>query len=174
MPATASPGRPPLTVKQFAWRVAGPRDFVINLVVNSTIPFWLFRGHDAVPLTGWHSVAAVVLPMSFLLGTLTTFFGWFNAIKERRAGLVVPPVVPGTPWAGRAWRAGLAVGLPALAIATAAVLLAARLAPEATVGFWPAVLGIGFLSGVAGLVLHARAVERGGAVGAPAAGADPH
>jgi len=27
----------PMTVKEFAWRVAGPRDFCINLVVNATI-----------------------------------------------------------------------------------------------------------------------------------------
>ena len=67
----------PMTVKEFAWRVAGPRDFFINLVVNATIPFWVFKGMDLVPLTGSHSVASVVLPMSFLLCTLTTFFGWF-------------------------------------------------------------------------------------------------
>ena len=83
----------PMTVKEFAWRVAGPRDFCINLVVNATIPFWVFKGMDLIPLTGAHSVASVVLPMSFLLCTLTTFFGWFNAVKERRAGVVEPALV---------------------------------------------------------------------------------
>ena len=42
----------PMTVKEFAWRVAGPRDFCINLVVNATIPFWVFKGMDLIPLTG--------------------------------------------------------------------------------------------------------------------------
>lgn len=171
MPMIATPfataPRTPMSVRDFAWRVAGPRDFLINLLVNTAIPFLLFRGLDAVPLTGRHSLSAIVVPMSFLLCTLTTFFGWFNAIKERRAGTVVPAVEPGTRWATRAWLAGLAVGLPAVAATTATAVLLGRFAAGVTVGYWPAVLGIGVAAGLAGLFLHARAVERGGAIGVP-------
>jgi len=155
----------PMTVKQFAWRVAGPRDFFINLVINATIPFWVFKGMDLVPLTGSHSVASVVLPMSLLLCTLTTFFGWFNAVKERRAGVVEPALVEGTKWASKAWVNGFTVGVPAFLIAGGLTFGANQLAPDASVGFWTAVLGIGFGAGVLGYVLHSMAIERGGAIG---------
>ena len=155
----------PMTVKEFAWRVAGPRDFCINLVVNATIPFWVFKGMDLIPLTGRHSVASVVLPMSFLLCTLTTFFGWFNAVKERRAGLVEPALVEGTKWAGQAWINGFTVGLPAFLIALGITFGVNQFAPDASVGFWTAVLGIGFGAGVMGYVLHSLAIERGGVIG---------
>ena len=155
----------PMTVKEFAWRVAGPRDFCINLVVNATIPFWVFKGMDLIPLTGSHSVASVVLPMSFLLCTLTTFFGWFNAVKERRAGVVEPALVGGTKWAGQARINGFTVGLPAFLIALGITFGVNQFAPDASVGFWTAVLGIGFGAGVMGYVLHSLAIERGGAIG---------
>lgn len=155
----------PMTVKEFAWRVAGPRDFFINLVVNATIPFWVFKGMDLVPLTGSHSVASVVLPMSFLLCTLTTFFGWFNAVKERRAGVVEPALVEGTKWAGQAWINGFSVGLPAFLIVLGITFGVDQYAPDASVGFWAAVLGIGFGAGVLGYVLHSMAIVRGGAIG---------
>lgn len=159
--------RAPLSVREFAWRIAGTRDFVINLIVNTTIAFWVFRRHDSVPLTGGHSVAAVVLPMSFLLCTLTTFFGWFNAIKERRMGTVVPPIAKGIRWSGRAWRDGLAVGVRGLAVAMGVTFLVNRLIPGATISFWIAVSGIGLCAAVAGFLLHSRAVERGGAFAIP-------
>lgn len=164
MPAksAAQAQRPPRSVHDFAWRLAGPRDFVINLVINTTIPFWIFREHDAVPLTGGHSVASVVLPMSFLLCTLTTFFGWFNAIKERRVGTVVPPVADNIRWSGRAWRDGLTAGTAALAVAAIATLLVNRLMPGVTIGFWIVVWGIGLGAGLTGFLLHSRAVQRGG------------
>lgn len=158
-----------MTVKEFAWRVAGPRDFFINLVVNATIPFWVFKGMDLVPLTGSHSVASVVLPMSFLLCTLTTFFGWFNAVKERRAGVVEPAFIEGTKWAGQAWINGFTVGSPALLIAVGLTFGVNQFAPDVSVGFWTAVLGIGFGAGVLGYVLHSMAIERGGAIGQAAA-----
>jgi hypothetical protein len=157
--------RPPLSVHDFAWRVAGPRDFVINLIVNATVPFWVFRGLDTVPLTGWHSVASVVLPMSFLLCTLTTFFGWFNAIKERRLGTVVPAVAEGILWSGRAWRDGFSVGFPSLGITMLLTYLVHRWMPNATIGFWAAVWGVGLSAAVAGFLLHSRAVVRGGFFG---------
>ncbi len=162
---TAKMPRRTMSIRDFAWRVAGPRDFIINFIINTTIPFWIFQGLDAVPVTGKHSVASILLPMSLLLGTLTTFFGCFNAIKERRAGTVLPPFVAGTPWAGRAWLSGLATGGLALAVTVTVTFLVSRLAPELTVSYWTAVLGIGFTAGLAGFVLHSVAVERGGTIG---------
>ena len=155
----------PMTIKKFAWRVAGPRDSFINFVINATISFWVFKGMDMVPLTGSHSVASVVLPMSFLLCTLTTFFGWFNAVKERRTGAVGPAFKEGTKWAGQAWLNGLAVGLPAFLIALGITFGVDQLAPDTSVGFWKAVLGIGSGAAVLGYVLHSMAIERGGDVG---------
>jgi len=154
--------RPPLSVREFAYRVAGPREFVIVLFINTTIPYWVYRELDSVPLTGGHSVASVALPMSFLLCTLTTFFGWFNAIKERRAGTVVPPIADNIHWSGRAWRDGLAAGTSALALAAVATFLVHRLLPGATISFWIAVLGIGLCAALVSFALHCRAVERGG------------
>ena len=155
----------PMTIKKFAWRVAGPRDFFINFMINATISFWVFKNMDTVPLTGSHSVASVVLPMSFLLCTLTTFFGWFNAVQERRTGAVGPALTEGTKWAGQAWLNGLAVGLPAFLIALGITFGVDQFAPDMSVGFWKAVLGIGSGAGVLSYVLHSMAIERGGAIG---------
>ncbi len=155
----------PMTIKRFAWRVAGPRDFFINFVINATISFWVFRGMDMVPLTGSHSVASVVLPMSLLLCTLTTFFGWLNAVKERRAGAVGLAIAEGTKWAGQAWFNGFAMGLPAFLIALCITFGVDQFAPDTSVGFWTAVFGIGLGAGVLGYVLHSMAIERGGAFG---------
>ena len=155
----------PMTIKKFAWRVAGPRDSFINFVINATISFWVFKGMDMVPLTGSHSVASVVLPMSFLLCTLTTFFGWFNAVKERRTGAVGPAFIEGTKWAGQAWLHGLAVGSPAFLITLGITFGVDQFAPDMSVGFWKAVLGIGSGAAVLGYVLHSMAIERGGDVG---------
>jgi len=125
----------PMTVKQFAWRVAGPRDFFINLVINATIPFWVFKGMDMVPLTGSHSVASVVLPMSLLLCTLTTFFGWFNAVKERRAGVVEPALVQDTKRARMACIIGSTVGIPDFLLAGGLTYGGNQLAPETSICF---------------------------------------
>jgi drug/metabolite transporter (DMT)-like permease len=107
--------------------------------------------------------------MSFLLCTLTTFFGWFNAVKERRAGVVEPAFIEGTKWAGQAWINGFTVGSPALLIAVGLTFGVNQFAPDVSVGFWTAVLGIGFGAGVLGYVLHSMAIERGGAIGQAAA-----
>ena len=57
------------------------------------------------------------------------------------------------------------MGLPAFLIALGITFGVNQFAPDASVGFWTAVLGIGFGAGVMGYVLHSLAIERGGVIG---------
>lgn len=154
-----------LSVERFAWRVAAPIDLVINAAINGCIAAWLFRGLPRVPLTSGLSVAAMVLPMSFLLCAITTLFGWMNAVRERRHGRVTPPLPPGVPWLGRAVVDGVAAGAAALAGTWLAVTLAATFLPLATVPYGMATAGVGLLAALLGYGFHGRAVIRGGRLG---------
>jgi len=159
------PRRAALPVERFAWRVAAPLDFVINLAINGGIAAWLFRGLPRVSLTSGLSVASMVVPMSFLLCAITTLFGWWNAVRERRSGRVTPPLPPGTPWLGRAMVDGLAAGAVALAVTWLATVAAEATVPQATVSSGMATAGVGLLAGLLGYCFHGRAVSRGGRIG---------
>lgn len=167
---TAQAASAPLPVDRFAWRVAAPLDFVINLAINGGIAAWLFRGSPRVPLTSGLSVASMVVPMSFLLCAITTLFGWWNAVRERRSGRVTPPLPPGVPWLGRAMVDALAAGSAAVAVTWLATVLAGATVPQATVSPGMATAGVGLLAGLLGYGFHGRAVTRGGRIGTPPAG----
>ncbi|MDX1920988.1 MAG: hypothetical protein SFU25_09680 [Candidatus Caenarcaniphilales bacterium] len=70
------------SLKNFAYRVAGPRDFVLNLVVNAAIPWWITKGMVFVPLFGATSIFSLLAPMGFILVGATSFFGFFNGLTK--------------------------------------------------------------------------------------------
>ncbi len=88
-----------VTLQQYAWRIAGPRDCAINVLINGPIAWWLFGRWDVVPLG---SAFVMLIPMVFLEATLTTYFGLLSgrAFRRRtaappRAGIRPPPPVRG-------------------------------------------------------------------------------
>ena len=161
--AAASPRAVP-PIGWLAWRIFAPLDLVINAVVNGAIAWWLFGGRAEVPLTGPGGLTMMALPMSFILATVTTFCGFWNAVRERRAGRATPPLAARTRWvvraAGESLAAGSATWVGALVVAAGI----ARVAPTTTTGPVGALAAITLLAATLGFVLHGRAVERGGAV----------
>lgn len=153
-----------MTIRRFALLVAGPRDFAINLVVNSTIPWLVFGSREEVALIGSPSVFHILLPMAFLLGSLTTFFGYFNGVKERRAGVVLPGLERPVPWMRTAVHSGLLVGSATLAVFVVLFFICWQLAGDVAVPRYWAIGGIALLSGLMGYVLHSAAVIRSGSI----------
>lgn len=147
-----------------AWRIFAPLDLVINAVINGVIAWWLFGGRAEVPLTGPGGLTMMALPMSFILATVTTFCGFWNAVRERRAGRATPPLATGARWTLRAAGEALVTGAVTWLGAVAVAAGIARVAPTAATGPVGAVAAITLLAAALGFVLHGRAVERGGAV----------
>ncbi len=157
MNETVSAPKPP-TIREFAFRVAGPRDFLINLVVNGTIAWLVYGGRETVPLIGWHSIWVMLLPMALLESTLTTFFGYLAGALKRKAGAITPPLAPEVPWLNVAIRAGLRWGCGAAGVCIVVMLLLAVTGADVQLPPWIVIGGIGLFSGCLAYVLHTRAV----------------
>ncbi len=71
-----------LNIKNFAYWVAGPRDFLINLAINSFMPWWTLKQVSSVVWLGNPSIMSLFAPMAFLLVSMTTFFGLFNGLTK--------------------------------------------------------------------------------------------
>jgi hypothetical protein len=104
----------------------------------------------------------MALPMTAILATATTLFGFWNAVRERRAGRATPPLSRDARWVPRACAEALAAGASAGIVAVVAAWGLGRVAPDLCVGPVGAVLAIGGYAAVLAFWLHGRAVERGG------------
>ena len=155
------PAAPP-PIGRLAWRVFAPLDAAINVAINAPIAWWLFGGRDEIPLVGPDGLTMMALPMTFILTTATSFFGIWNAVRERRAGRAAPPLAIDAPWLTRACVEAVAAGVVAWLLAIAAAWLLGRVAPEFRVGPVVAVLGIAGSAGLLAFLAHGRAVVRGG------------
>lgn len=154
-------------LRGYAWRVLGPREFAINVAINTPIAYLVYRHAERVPLVGWLSLLVVCGPMSFLLPLLTTFFGYMNGVLARSRRLAGEDWPPQTRWRREAWTAGLRAAAllgPACLLALAAL---DRLLPGVTLSPGAAVATVGLYGGILGWILHARAVLRAGRLGAP-------
>ena len=120
-----------MTLARYALTVAGPRDFLINLVINTIVPWWVLRGMDAAPLVGNPSALTLLGPMCFLLFSINTFSGFRNGVIYRRAGRTGPPLDPSARWIPAALRVGLVYGATALVAATALIFALAWRFPDA-------------------------------------------
>jgi hypothetical protein len=147
-----------MTLPQFAYLVAGPRDFVVNVAINMSIAWWLYRHEATTPWVGEPSVASMIVPMCFFLTVGTTFFGFLNGTVQRKKGLVTPALAPGVRWIRWAALTALAYGLFAAAV-SAFVLWAVHVSwPDIVMPRRMAVVGIGLLAGVMAYLLHSHAV----------------
>ncbi|MFM1996828.1 MAG: hypothetical protein RLZZ111_1215 [Planctomycetota bacterium] len=159
-----APTRAVPSIGWLAWRVFAPLDLVINAVINGSIAWWLYGGRAGVPLTGPGGLTTMALPMSFILATVTTFCGFWNAVRERRAGRATPPLAADARWMLRAAGESLTAGVATWLVAVAVAAGLARAAPTATLGPVGAIAAIAGLAAALGFLLHGRAVMRGGAV----------
>ena len=145
-------------LQRFAYRVAAPRDFAINLVINGITAWWIYGHRDLIPLTGAASMFTLVLPMAFILCTLTTLFGILNGLRMRQK------------WGHRVsadhsqwwllWAVGYSLihGLIGLVIALAAQYGLSQMAAIPNLTPLQIIIGVGGLSAALAYVLHARAV----------------
>ena len=158
-----------LTIEQYAWRIAGPRDFVANLVINTLVPWWVFREYDLVPLfvsgDEQESAARIFVPMMAVMTGLTSFGAHAAGIVQRRRGKISPPWIAGSPWFTSAARCGLTRGLFAMTVALALAYLVKQFDPDARVSYWTANLGLGLSSAVVAYFMHASAMVRSGMLG---------
>jgi hypothetical protein len=138
----------PQSVASFAYRVSGPIDAAINLVLNTAIPWYFLRGTDSVPLVGIPSFYVFVGPMVFCALFFPSWMGYVNGLR----------VTTGKP----SYRKGIARALRIAAIGSAVfgvlVLLLHRAQPElriptlatilidgvgsAILGYWMQVAGV--------------------------------
>lgn len=163
MPAPSAAAPPaPLPIDAFAWRVAARIDFVVNFLLNGAIAWWFYGAAARVPLTGPGSMESMLVPMAFFLCAITTLFGWWNAIRERRAGRVAPALAAPAGWPPRAVAGALAAGAIGVAAMWLALRAAERLAPAAACSGAGAVAAIALAAGALGYLFHGRAVVNGG------------
>lgn len=152
----------PPPIGQLAWRVFAPLDAAINVAINGGVAWWLYGSRDEISLAGPFGLPMMALPMTFILATLTTWFGVFNAVRERRAGRASPPLAADARWAVRAWAEALTTGVVAWLLVAAAVWGAASLEITTSIGPTGAILAITVYAGLLALLLHGRAVAWGG------------
>lgn len=147
-----------MSLRKFAYRVAGPREFFIAGAINAGIAWLLFGGRSEVPLTGTHGVMAMGVPMSFLLPALSGFFGMLAAVRLRKLGQVEPSLPADTRWL--TWSLRRAT-LWSFVCGIAALLLAWGLAKLPSQPTWDGssvVAGLFLVSGIFAAIVHTRAV----------------
>lgn len=157
-----SPANEIKNLRCFAFQIAGPRDFVINLAINGAIAWYLFGDRTSVPLAGSGSIFTMLLPMAFIESTLTTFFGLLNGAirlrKLRSSSILEATTARKKEWLVYATRQSFCFGV--IGLATAIVIqFVVRLAfPSVMLAPRTVILVIGLSSGLLAYCLHVRAV----------------
>ena len=158
---TASPAasrQPQRSLLRYGLTVAGPRDAVINVLINGPICWSLLRSVEAVPLLGPLSVEGFMGPMFFLLFSLATFFGVLNGVLERRSGRSGPPLDPKTAWMGKAAGWAVLYGSAALGLFLIAIHVLHRVWPDMTITGWTLIFLQTSLSAVLGYLVQLNGV----------------
>lgn len=121
----------PRSLLRYGLTVSGPRDFLINLAINTVVPAWLLLGRDSVGWYGDPSVLSLWGPMGFLLVFFTTFFGYLNGISQRQAGRRGDALPTGWWWLPIALPSALLRGtLMMIVFMGTVIVLAAMLGPR--------------------------------------------
>lgn len=150
----ASPSR---SLADYSWKVLGVREFVISVVINALIAYFVYRSAVRVPITGWLSLLVICGPMSFILPLLTTYFGYMNGVIARSAGRAGQVWAPGTRWKGKALKAALLTACAVAPCAFATFYAFDLLLPGLTLSRASAVVFVAAYGGALGYFLHARA-----------------
>jgi hypothetical protein len=152
------------SLTKYAWKVLAPREFVIIVLINAPIAWFVYRHAERVPLVGWLSLLVICGPMSFILPALTTFFGYMNGVLARARGRAGSPWPAGARWRATAWRAGLCTAAVVGSCFIVSCILLDRVLPGVTLVKGLAVIVVALYAGILGFLLHARAVIRAGAL----------
>ncbi|TWT79187.1 hypothetical protein CA13_05850 [Planctomycetes bacterium CA13] len=148
----------PVTLRHFAFRIAGPREFCIAGAINGLIAYWLYGQAESVTLFTDYPLAAMLIPMSILLPGLSSFFGVLAASLGRKAAAIDPPMANELRWLPFAIRIGIGMAL-IVGLLTILILWGCRLQ-----GFNPsfngfhAFLAITVGSGLAAAICHVNAI----------------
>jgi hypothetical protein len=145
-------------LRRFTYRIAGPREVVINVLINGGLAWWFFGSRSATPLTGSGSIFAMLLPMCFILSTLTTFFGLLAGRTKWQQLQPGHEAVPLLAWLRSGWVRSLLMGLVGLALALASQAILDRLFPTAVLSPGQVIATIAVVAGVLAFVLHTRAI----------------
>ena len=149
-------------LRRFAYLLAGPRDFVINLAINGAIAWYLFGDRTSVPLAGPGSIFTMLLPMAFIESTLTTFFGLLNgAIRRRKlrsSSVMAATTARKKEWLVAAARQSLFYGVIGLAMAIIVQFVVRLAFPSVMLAPRTVILVIGLSSGLLAYCFHVRAV----------------
>jgi len=148
-------------LRDFAWKVAGPREFFINVILNAALAWICYWKADYVTIAGAAPILAYLGPMSFLLPLLTTFFGYMNGVIARRNG-IGPPWPEGLAWKKRALLAGLLRGVLLCPISISLGLAFHHFLFDGKLPLFAGMTAIGLIAGIAGYLLHAWAIECAG------------
>lgn len=107
-----------VAVRKYAYRVAGPIDLVINVVLNTIIPWAFLRGIPQVPLFGLPSAFAFWGPMVVCVCFFATFFGYMNGARLRHATAAKQPTGSNQSWMRHGAAAGLCYAIVTLGLLT--------------------------------------------------------
>lgn len=148
-----------IALQRFLWKIALPREFAINLVINTTIAFLVFRGRNNIGLLGWGGIASMLIPMSILLPFFTSFFGVFAGRIARLGNSELPPLDHQKPWIGFAVLTSLRNSIVVMC-ANAAVLYGLDYGMPGIEMVWAwVVLGIGVGSALFACFLHGVSIR---------------
>lgn len=151
-------------LQRYAYRIAGPRDFAVNMVVNGACAWWIFGNQPTIPLTGDESIFKLLLPIAFLEATLTTLFGMLIGTRQRcKQNPSLVPLAPG-PWLRTVIPESLVWGVAWLLFALGIRHWLSSAYPDTVLSLSEVVIIIGAFSGVLAYILHTRAVLRSSAL----------
>lgn len=149
----------PRTLQQTALWVAGPIDFVINLVINGGCPFLFLPLSASIPLFGIPSVAIFLAPMCFCVGFFPTFFGHRNGVLFRQGGGTLPPDYS---WKKKAVFEGLKYAAAAELFLGVMLLGLYWLSPGQQWSVWQLAIGDGLAAAFLAYFFHVNAMLRAG------------
>ena len=164
---TASPAsshEPRRSLLRYGLTVAGPRDAVINILINGPICWSLLRSAPTVPWLGPLSVESFMGPMFFLLFSLATFFGVLNGVLQRRSGRSGPPFAPAQAWVVKAAGWAALYGVTALILFLTAIHLINYAWPDTTLSGWSLIVLQTSLSAVLGYFVQLNGVLKSGSL----------
>ena len=138
----------PEPIASFAYRISGPIDAAINLILNTAIPWYFLRGTTSVPLLGLPSFYAFVGPMVFCALFFPSWMGYVNGLRlatgnpSYRQGVARALVIAVTGSALLAFSVYLMHHwLPELQISTLTTILITSLG-STILGYWLQVTGV--------------------------------
>jgi len=127
-------------------------------VINGTIAWWIFGGSEVVSLAGPDSISNMLLPMSIIESTLTSFFGLLSGTQELRKKSVHNSNFTWKRWFVSAVKYSLVQGTFGLLAMLLAMIALRLLFPTLALISRVVPLVVAIVSGILAYVVHSQAV----------------